>query len=305
MIKKSGLAVAGIAALGSTTFAANEKENRKKDFADKVVVITGGARGIGRSCALDFAERGADIAICDIAEQIPSVKYTMATMRDLDETKDLIKNKGSNCIVERIDVRNAEAMEMFIKEIIETFGKIDVIVANAGIFMYEYFDKCTTNEIKDIIDVNLIGVINTISPVIPYMKMAKNGKIIVIGSTAGRSGGQKLSIYSAAKWGIMGFIKSISLELAHLNITANVVNPTLVNTPMTVNKYILKAFTNIDTPDVEIQKNVLSKANPKGIPWIEPQDVSNSVVFLASEQAKNITGAAIDVATGFNALYTA
>jgi SDR family mycofactocin-dependent oxidoreductase len=275
-------------------------------FDGRVAVITGAARGQGRAHALALSAEGASVVACDIADQIDGVPYAMANKDDLDHTVSMVKNAGGTCVGERVDVRSRDDMDAVVARTLERFGKIDILVNAAGIVHWKSFEDLTESDWRDVTEVNLYGSVNAIHSVLPGMVERRYGRIVCTGSTLGRTGGRNLAGYSASKWALHGLIKCVALEYAAYGITCNIVNPTIVHTPMMENENAYKLF----CPDIE--HPTLADALPRyqtlnqiPVPWIEPEVMSRGVLFLASDDAEYITGTALDIAAGANALYTA
>jgi len=272
----------------------------------RTAIITGAARGQGRAHALAFAREGAAIVACDIAEQIDGVPYALATKSDLEETARLVREAGGTCLTERVDVRSRAAVAAVVARATSELGGVDILVNAAAIVHWKSFDELTESDWRDVLDVNVAGSVNAIHAVLPGMVKRRYGRIICTGSTLGRQGGRNLAGYSASKWALHGLIKCIAIEYAASGITANIVNPTIVNTPMMDNENAYKLF----CPDIEhpTREDALPRyqtLNQIPVPWVEPEVISRAVLFLASDDATYITGAALDVAAGANALYTA
>lgn len=240
---------------------------------NKVVLVTGGTRGIGKEIAITFAREGYDIAINYRKEN-----------EDLENTKKEIETNGVKCLAVQGDISSFEDCERFINEIIEEYGKIDVLVNNAGITKDTLLMRMKKEDFESVIDVNLIGTFNVTKNVIPYMMKARNGRIINISSVVGVSGNAGQTNYSASKAGVIGFTKSLAKEIASRNILVNAVAPGFIETDMTD---ILK-----DEIKEEISKQI--PLNRMG----KPQDVANVVKFLASEDSSYITGQVINIDGG-------
>lgn len=240
---------------------------------NKIVLITGATRGIGKQIALTFAESGYDIAINYRTEN-----------EDLKNTKKEIEEKNVRCLAVKGDVSNFEDCEKLVKEVIQEFGEIDVLVNNSGITRDTLLMRMKKEDFEQVIDTNLIGTFNVTRNVIPYMIKARYGKIINISSVVGISGNAGQTNYSASKAGVIGFTKSLAKEVASRNILVNAVAPGFIETQMTD---VLK-----EDVKEEISKTIPLKrmGNPK--------DVANVVKFLASEESSYITGQVINVDGG-------
>ena len=240
---------------------------------NKVILVTGATRGIGKQIAITFAKNGYDVAINYKTEN-----------EDLKNTKKEIEENNVKCIAVQGDVSNYEDCERFTKEIINQFGKIDVLVNNAGITKDTLLMRMKKEEFENVIDVNLIGTFNVTKNVINHMIKARSGRIINISSVVGVSGNAGQTNYSASKAGIIGFTKSLAKEVASRNILVNAVAPGFIETNMT---NVLKD---------DIKENIAKQIplNRMG----KPEDVANVVKFLASEESSYITGQVINVDGG-------
>jgi NAD(P)-dependent dehydrogenase (short-subunit alcohol dehydrogenase family) len=218
-------------------------------FDGRVAVITGAARGQGRAHALALSAQGASVVACDIADQIDGVPYAMATKDDLDHTVSLVTQAGGTCVGERADVRSRDEMDAVVARTLDRFGKIDILVNAAGIVHWKSFEELTESDWRDVTEVNLFGSVNAIHSVLPGMVERRYGRIVCTGSTLGRTGGRNLAGYSASKWALHGLIKCVALEYAAHGITCNIVNPTIVHTPMMENENAYKLF----CPDMNIR----------------------------------------------------
>lgn len=272
----------------------------------KVALVTGPAVGIGRAVALMLAREGADIIAYDLCKDIATVPYKLGTPEDLAEVERMIRRMGRRCLAIRGDTRDMTQMRRAVERGIREFGKIDILVANAGILSRNNLAKMSDQELRDIIDVNLIGYFNSMRAVIPHMIERRQGRIVALSSTAGRFGIQNAAHYGASKWGIIGLVKSAALELGEFNVTVNAICPTRVNTRQIMNETVIRATvpdkpnpTVKDFANAALEQTVIKK------PWLEPEEVAEQVLYFASNAARYITGEVVDVALGINARYTA
>lgn len=240
---------------------------------NKLAIITGGARGIGKQIALTFAKEGYNIAINYRTEN-----------EDLKNTKKEIEENNVKCFTFQGDVTNFKDCEQFVKQIVEEFGNIDVLVNNAGITRDTLLMRMKEEDFKQVIDTNLIGTFNVTKNVISYMMKARSGRIINISSVVGISGNAGQTNYAASKAGIIGFTKSLAKEVASRNITVNVVAPGFIETQMT------------DVLKEDIKEEIAKKIPLKRMGT--PQDVANVVKFLASSDSSYITGQVINIDGG-------
>lgn len=273
-------------------------------FENKTVVITGAAKGQGRAHAVAFAEEGANVVISDVCEQIPCATK-MGTKDDLEHTRELVAEHGE-CRTLLADVRSSEDMAALASFAMSEFGAIDVLIANAGIAAFATFDAMSDDMWFELIDVNLGGVANSIRSVVPHMKAAGRGRIVATSSAVGREGGPGNSNYAASKWGVIGLVKSVAEELAPLGITVNAIAPMSVSTDMCHNKETYGLFRpDLDDPGPDDVSEAFGQLNPMGVPWLELEDVTTAVRFLASDEARYITGVSFDIAGGWNCRHSA
>ena len=268
----------------------------------KVAFITGVGRGQGRSHAVRLAEEGADIIGIDALTNYATISYDMATPEDLEETVRLVEKTGRRMIASVADVRDRTAVAGAVTAGVAEFGRLDIVCANAGISqpggpLWEL----SSAEYQDVIDVNLTGVFNTLAAVVPPMLAAGNGgSIIVTSSGAGLRTFQNISAYNASKFGVIGMARTLANELATKNIRVNVICPGTVGTPMvTANEAQFPLFRpDLENPTLEDCKPAFASMMPMGRPWVEAEDISNVVVFLASDHARYITGITMPVDQG-------
>jgi (+)-trans-carveol dehydrogenase len=267
---------------------------------NKVAFVTGAARGQGRSHAIRLAEEGADIIAIDICAQVDSVPYGMATPDDLAETVKAVEALDRRIVASEADVRDFGAVKAAVDKGVAELGRLDIVSANAGIGSYGASVDIEEQQWRDVIDTNLTGVWHTVKATVPHIRAGgRGGAIILTSSTAGLMAYPHLSHYVAAKHGVVGLMKTLALELGPEMIRVNTVNPTSVNTPMIQNDPTYTLFLGgKENATREEASEAFEALNVLPIPWVEPVDISNAVVFLASDEARYITGVALPVDAG-------
>jgi SDR family mycofactocin-dependent oxidoreductase len=268
----------------------------------KVAFITGAARGQGRSHALRLAEEGADIVAVDICADIDTVTpfYPLATEEELAETVRAVEALDRRIVARRADVRDLDGLQAAFDEGLSELGRIDAVVANAGIATYGRAWELTAPQWRDMIDVNLTGVFHTAKVAIPAMIDAgRGGSILFTSSIGGLKGIQQVAHYVAAKHGIVGLMRTLANELAPYSIRVNTIHPTNVDTIMIQNPGTWGMFAPGDPePTAEKAMPGFMSLNGLPVPWVEPRDISNAVLFLASDEARYVTGVTFPVDAG-------
>ncbi|WP_030486520.1 mycofactocin-coupled SDR family oxidoreductase [Micromonospora chokoriensis] len=269
--------------------------------AGKVAFVTGAARGLGLHQAIRFAEEGADIIAVDICGQVESVPYRMAGPGQLKETAERVEALGRRVVTAEVDVRDFGSLRAAVGHGVAELGRLDIVSANAGIISYGSAMEIDERMWQDVIDVNLTGAWNTARAAIPHLvENTAGGALVFTSSTAGLKGNVGLAHYASAKHGVVGLMRTLALELAPHSIRVNSVHPTAANTPMVQNPANMRLFMpDIDNPTTEQYADAMRSLNLLPVPWIEPCDVSNAVLFLASDEARYITGAALPVDAGW------
>jgi SDR family mycofactocin-dependent oxidoreductase len=268
----------------------------------RVAFVTGAARGQGRSHAIRLAEEGADIIAVDLAGQIDTVPYAMATPDDLAETVKEVEALDRRIHAVTADVRDYGAMASAVAEGVAQLGRLDIVAANAGIFSFGKADVLEEKTWQDMIDVNLTGVWHAVKAAIPHLKAGgQGGAIVLTSSTAGLMPFENMAHYTAAKHGVVGLMRVLAVELAPDFIRVNSVHPTTVNTGMIHNSATYELFSPDLTPEQRTRDVIgerFQTLNALPIRWVEPRDISNAVLFLASDEARYITGITLPVDAG-------
>jgi (+)-trans-carveol dehydrogenase len=272
-------------------------------LTNKVALISGVARGQGRSHAQRLAAEGVSIIGFDGLCTYDTVPYKQATQQDLDETVRLIEAAGGRIYAGRADVRDRAEIERIISAGVAEIGPIDIVVANAGIGINSRpFWEVSQQEWDDVVGVCLTGVWHTVSAAVPSMIAAgQGGSVIMTSSAAAIKAAPQLSPYIAAKTGVIGMMRSMANDLAPYRIRINCVAPTAVPTDFVLNDRLYQIFSpDSPEPNLEDAKKVMRSMHPLGEPWIETQDISAAVAYLASDEARYITGIVLPVDLGLS-----
>jgi SDR family mycofactocin-dependent oxidoreductase len=271
--------------------------------AGKVAFITGAARGQGRSHAIRLAEEGADIIAVDLCADVDSAArlYPGSTEADLAETVRRVESLDRRIVATRADVRDLDALRAAVDDGVAQLGHVDIVSANAGIYLFgEPTHTVSEGDWRDVIDINLTGVWHTCKAAIPRLiAQGTGGSIIVTSSTAGLKGLPNAGAYTASKHAVVGLMRTLALELAPHRVRVNTVHPTSVATDMIFNPAVYKLFLpETEGPTREQAAEVFRTINALPIPWVESVDVSNALLFLASDEARYITGTELKVDAG-------
>jgi (+)-trans-carveol dehydrogenase len=267
----------------------------------KVAFVTGAARGQGRSHAIRLAEEGADIIAIDVCEDQPHMPYAGATEADLEVTVKEVEALGRRIVATKADVRDLKALRGAVDDGVAQLGRLDIVVANAGIGaapgVAEEIDEDTWT---DMLDVNLSGVWRSCKVAIPHLKAGgRGGSMILTSSAAGLMAYQNTAHYVSAKHGVLGLMRSLALELGSHSIRVNSVHPTQVDTEMIMNDATRRLFRpDIENPTQEEFAQASQEMQVLPIPWVDSRDVSNAVLWLASDEARYVTGVALPVDAG-------
>ncbi|MGW0040581.1 mycofactocin-coupled SDR family oxidoreductase [Rhodococcus sp. NPDC003348] len=269
------------------------------DFDGKVALVTGGARGQGRSHAVAFAEQGADIVICDRCENSEAVFYPLATEEDLAETARLVEAAGRRCIAVKADTADRQAMDALVARAEAEFGRVDIAVANAGVSVAAPVQSMTSAQWNETISSNLTGVFNTVGAVAPGMIARGYGRIVTISSMLGRAGNTNMAAYAASKWGVIGLTKSAALDLAQNGITVNAIAPGNISTPMIHNAALYSMMRpDLETPTRDDVAPVFQSLHAQPVPWLEPEEITRAVLFFAAEASAHISGTVLPIDAG-------
>jgi SDR family mycofactocin-dependent oxidoreductase len=268
-----------------------ESDARPGRFTGKVALVTGAARGQGLSHALRFAAEGADVIILDAARPFDFTPYPMPTPDDLAEATARLRATGRRVVAGQIDVRDRDNLKSFVDGAVAELGRLDIVCANAALVSESTFENVTPEVWDTTIGINLTGVFNTCAATAPHLVAGGGGSIVIIGSTAARRGLPFLLPYVAAKHGLVGLARTLAVELGNRNVRVNMVHPGAVDTHMG----------HLGTlPDLLADRPDLAHAFDPALPGeaMDPNLISNAVLYLASDEASRVTGAELTVDSG-------
>jgi SDR family mycofactocin-dependent oxidoreductase len=269
----------------------------RKRFAGRIALVTGGARGIGRECALALAREGADLVLLDRCASVPTTLYEGATAEDLARTQEEVQALGRHALTIRADVTREAELGVAVSEALARLGRIDVLVCSAGIFTWGRLWELTEEQWDETIDVNLKGVWLTLKAVVPHMIARRYGRIVVVSSTAGLRGWPGMAHYVASKHGVIGLVRSLALEVGEHGVTVNAVCPTRVPTDMvTYPAYYEHECGPGATLDDLARTTRADQALP--VDFVPATAIADGVAWLASDEAAYVTGTALAVDAG-------
>jgi SDR family mycofactocin-dependent oxidoreductase len=267
----------------------------------KVAFVSGAARGQGRSHAMRLAQEGADIIAVDICGPIDNLSYPHSTPEDLAETADLVKGQNRRIVTAQVDVRDYEELKAAVDDGVEQLGRLDIIVANAGVGTEgRKLHKIRENVWQDMIDINLSGVWHTVKAGVPHLLSGgRGGSIVLTSSVGGRKAYPNTGHYIAAKHGVIGLMRAFAVELGPQMIRVNSVLPTQVNTTMLINEQTFHLFRpDLPDPGPDDFAPISQMMHTLPVPWVEPIDISNAVLFLVSDESRYVTGVSLPVDAG-------
>ena len=274
----------------------------KNRMEGKAAFVTGAARGQGRRHAVRLAEEGADIIALDIAGPVPAQGSPPATPEDLAETVRLVEALDRRIIAGQADVRDSKAVEALVAEGVAQLGRLDVVAANAGILGNPGPAAATSDDDwQSVIDTNLSGAFHTVKAAIPHIIAGgRGGAIVITSSSIALRAAPNLAPYGAAKAGLIGLMRTLALELAEHSIRVNSIHPSTVATPMLLNPINYRLFRpDLENPALEDAEPVYRTLNLLPVPYVEPDDISNALLFLASDEARYVTGVALPIDAGY------
>ncbi|OBF37422.1 3-ketoacyl-ACP reductase [Mycolicibacterium peregrinum] len=267
----------------------------------QVALVTGASRGQGRSHAIKLASEGAHTILVDVPRDITDTGYPSGTVEELAATAAAVEQLGRHAIRIEADVRDLDVLDKAVNDAVLELGRLDIVAANAGIASKPYLShEISSQTWQQMVDINLTGVWHTTTVAIPHILAGQRGGAIVLtSSAAGLKGYAHISHYTAAKHGLVGLMRSLAVELAPHRIRVNSLHPTQVDTPMIQNEGTYRIFCPDNPHPTRADFEIASTATNKlPVPWVEAEDVSNALLFLVSDNARYITGAALPVDAG-------
>ena len=268
----------------------------------KCALVTGAARGLGRACATAFAAEGADLVLLDVAADLPGVGYPLGTMSQLEHTAELCRDKGAAVLVRQADVRDPGAVDAVVEAAVDRFGRIDVLVNNAGIAAPsgKAVHEITDAEWQLMLDVDLSGAFRMTRAVVPLMTARRAGSVINVASTAGLVGYRHFAGYVAAKHGLVGLTRACALDYAPFRVRVNALCPGSVRDDAEVEGRMLAEIARSLRVPVEEHEQLFVAAQPMNV-LVEPGDVARAAVWLAGDDSLMVTGMVLPVDGGFTA----
>jgi SDR family mycofactocin-dependent oxidoreductase len=273
-------------------------------FEGRTALVTGAALGQGRSHAVKFAQGGANVVICDIAANLPDVPYDLGTEEELEETKQLVEAAGQQCIAVKADVRDGDAMRDLVRQGVERFGSIDIAAINHGVLgtpmpAHEFTDA----QWDVVLSVNLTGAWQAAKAVIPQMMEKGRGSLVFTSSVNGVRGASSIGHYAASKHGLIGLMRTLAIELGSHGIRSNAVCPTTVPTNMVSLSFEWFSPPGTVNPGLADVAPTMKQFQLLDTPWVEPEDISAAVLWLASDEARYVTGVVLPVDGGNLSIY--
>ncbi|OBI87610.1 mycofactocin-coupled SDR family oxidoreductase [Mycobacterium sp. 1245805.9] len=275
------------------------------EFIGRTALVTGAARGQGRSHAIRLAQEGANVVLLDVCRDLDSPAYAGATESDLADTVKAVEHAGRVAFARVVDIRDYRDLQCHVDDSVDALGPIDIVSVNAGI--YPSGGKAwelSPEEWREVIDINLTGAFNTVRAVVPQMLQAgRGGSIVFTSSAVSIRAVQNCANYVASKAGVLGLMKAMALELGEHKIRVNAMCPSIVGTDMVWNDRLYELFRpDLERPGLADVEPVFRTNTVLGIPWVEPIDVSEALVWLASDAARYVTGVVLPVDAGTSLL---
>ena len=274
-------------------------------LSGKVALITGAARGIGLAFAKAFVQNGAAVVMFDVADPsaVPPVEgFRLSNEAEFESAFESVRAIAPQVIKVKGDVRNPADLEKAVSLAKSEFGGLDTAIANAGYVRWHSFIEGTELDWKSVMDINVHGVFNTFKAAVPAIRDRGRGNLIAISSVGGRQAAAGNGAYTASKWAVIGMVKQAASELGAYNIAVNAIAPGAVNTPMYRSQGQMRSM---NVSSAEEQDEMLRPMYPLGEPALDPSEIADTAVFLSSNAGRGMSGAVLDVARGYNSIYTA
>jgi SDR family mycofactocin-dependent oxidoreductase len=274
-----------------------ERDTMSGNLKGRIALVTGGARGVGREVALGLAEAGADVALIDRCVTPATTPYAAATRDDLEDSQLAIESMGRRCLAVQADVTDLPAMAVAVEGAVQQLGRLDIVVANAGIFTWGRLWELTEQQWDETIAVNLKGTWITLKVTVPYLIAQSWGRVVCVSSTAGLRGGPNIAHYVASKHGVIGLVRSLAMEVGEFGVTVNAVCPSRMKTKMVTYAEYYEAFAGPGATEADLDR-VTRREQVLPIEAVPATAVREAVVWLASDAAQHITGLAVPIDAG-------
>lgn len=272
----------------------------------RVAIVTGGGRGQGRSHAVHLAREGADVVVCGLDHQLDFVRYPLYAGNDLEETKELVEREGQRCVAVPADVSDYDQMQAVVETAVGEFGHVDIMCANAGFFVAAPVHETTLEEWNGSLGTHLTGVFHALKAVAPHFIAQHFGRFIATASIFGKQGAANCAAYVAAKWGVIGLIKTAAIELGPYGVTCNALCPGMTDTLAWSND-LVPGLLFPDDPNADmgmVDEYVKQNWHTLPVARIPVEDQSKAVIFLASDEGRFVSGSMLDVSAGMSARVT-
>jgi len=278
---------------------ADDADHVPRRFPGRVALVTGAAKGQGRSHAVRLAQEGADLLLVDVCAELPTTQYAQGTRDQLAETAAQVRALGRRAVTVEVDVRDGPGLRAAVEQGARELGGLHLVVANAGVIQLKPAMEISDQDWADVLGVNLTGAWNTVRAALPALLAQGAGSIVLTSSAAGLKGPPGMAHYAASKTGLVGLMRTLATELGPQGVRVNTVHPTTVDTDMVHWPEAYRAFRpDLAQPQRADVEPVFASLNVLPVPWIEAGDVSDAVLWLLSDDARYVTGAAVPVDAG-------